>query len=235
MTLAAGSTSVSGSTAYNATSQTVTFTPSAALAAATTYTATVSGARDTAGNLMTPTQLDVHHGVGNPAAAGLPVHDLAVDGGPDRWSGLRHRVGRSSGTRFRADVAGTVTGVRFYKQTGNTGTHVGRLWTATGTLLGTVTFSVGDGQRLAAGQLRHRRSPITAGTTYVVTYFAPVGHYSADAGFFANTGVDNPPLHALGNGVDGPNGVYRYGTGGVFPTSTFQSTNYWVDVVLQTS
>jgi hypothetical protein len=124
--------------------------------------------------------------------------------------------------------------VRFYKQTGNTGTHVGRLWTATGTLLGTVTFS---GETASGWQQANFASPIaiTAGTTYVVTYLAPAGHYSADAGFFANAGVDRPPLHALGDGVDGPNGVYRYGTGGVFPTDTFQSTNYWVDAVFQTS
>jgi hypothetical protein len=43
-------------------------------------------------------------------------------------------------------------------------------------------------------------------------------------------GVDNGPLHALKNGVSGGNGVYRYG-GIAFPTSTFNSNNYWVDVV----
>jgi Bacterial Ig-like domain len=42
--------------------------------------------------------------------------------------------------------------------------------------------------------------------------------------------VDNPPLHALANGVDGANGVYRYDSSG-FPTDTFRSSNYWVDVV----
>jgi hypothetical protein len=138
------------------------------------------------------------------------------------------------GTRFRSDAAGTVTGVRFYKQTGNTGTHVGRLWTATGTLLGTVTFAA---ETASGWQQATFATPIaiTAGTTYVVTYFAPAGHYSADVGYFANSGVDRPPLHALGDGVSGPNGVYRYGSGGVFPTGTWQSTNYWVDVVLQTS
>jgi hypothetical protein len=127
-----------------------------------------------------------------------------------------------------------VTGVRFYKQTGNTGTHVGRLWTATGTLLGTVTFS----SETASGWQQATFTtpiPISAGTTYVVTYYAPAGHYSADAGYFANTAVDRPPLHALADGVDGPNGIYRYGTGGVFPTGTYQSTNYWVDAVFQTS
>jgi hypothetical protein len=153
----------------------------------------------------------------------------APAGGPDPDSGAVE-----VGTRFRSDVAGTVTGVRFYKQTGNTGTHVGRLWTATGTLLGTVTFS----SETASGWQQATFTtpiPISAGTTYVVTYYAPAGHYSADAGYFANTAVDRPPLHALADGVDGPNGIYRYGTGGVFPTGTYQSTNYWVDAVFQTS
>ena len=34
-------------------------------------------------------------------------------------------------------------------------------------------------------------------------------------------GADYQSLHALADGVDGGNGVYRYGTGGGFPTSTF--------------
>ena len=39
---------------YNSSTQTATFTPSAALAVSTTYTAKVSGAADTRGNVMTP-------------------------------------------------------------------------------------------------------------------------------------------------------------------------------------
>ncbi len=233
VTLAAGGTSVSGGTAYDAGSQTVTFTPSAALAAATTYTATVSGARDAAGNLMTPTSWTFTTASATQPPPTCPCtiwpSTAAPSGGPDSDSGSVE-----IGTRFRSDVAGTVTGVRFYKQTGNTGTHVGRLWTATGTLLGTVTFS---SETASGWQQANFTSPIpiTAGTTYVVTYFAPAGHYASDAGFFANTGVDRAPLHALGDGVDGPNGVYHYGTGGVFPTDSYQSTNYWVDAVFQTS
>jgi hypothetical protein len=71
---------------------------------------------------------------------------------------------------------------------------------------------------------------VAANTTYVVSYFAPNGHYAADDTFFT-TGVDSVPLHALANGVDGGNGVYRYGSTGGFPNSTWQSSNYWVDVV----
>src|SRR4051794_26950440 len=41
------------------------------------------------------------------------------------------------GVRFKADLDGIVTGVRFYKATANTGSHVGSLWTNGGTLLAT--------------------------------------------------------------------------------------------------
>ncbi len=43
--------------------------------------------------------------------------------------------------KFTSDIAGLVTGVRFYKAPTNTGTHIGSLWSATGTLLATATFS----------------------------------------------------------------------------------------------
>ena len=42
-------------------------------------------------------------------------------------------------------------------------------------------------------------------------------------------------LRALQDGESGGNGVYLYGVGGGFPDQTFQSTNYWVDVVFRES
>ena len=45
------------------------------------------------------------------------------------------------GVKFRSDVAGNVTGVRFYKGAGNGGTHTGSFWSATGTLLAQGTFT----------------------------------------------------------------------------------------------
>jgi acyl-CoA thioesterase len=41
------------------------------------------------------------------------------------------------GVKFLSDVAGFITGIRFYKGATNTGTHVGHLWSADGTLLAT--------------------------------------------------------------------------------------------------
>src|SRR5207237_421238 len=45
------------------------------------------------------------------------------------------------GVLFRSDANGTVSGIRFYKSATNTGTHIGSLWSSTGALLSTATFS----------------------------------------------------------------------------------------------
>ena len=136
--------------------------------------------------------------------------------------------------KFTSDVSGQVTGIRFYKGTGNTGTHVGNLWTLSGTRLATVTFT----NETATGWQQANFStpvPITAGTVYVASYLAPNGRYAGDSGYFNSTGVDNPPLHALRSGQSGGNGVYAYGTTSTFPTNSFKAANYWVDVVFARS
>jgi hypothetical protein len=139
------------------------------------------------------------------------------------------------GMKFRSDVVGQVVGVRFYKAAGNTGTHVGHLWSSTGTQLAAVTFS---NETASGWQQASFSSPvaISSGTTYVISYYAPIGHYSADSGYFTSSGADNAPLHALANGTDGPDGVYLYTAApGAFPTNTYGSANYWVDVLFAPS
>jgi uncharacterized protein (TIGR03437 family) len=135
------------------------------------------------------------------------------------------------GVKFRSTVAGTVTGVRFYKASTNTGTHVGHLWSKSGSLLATVTFS---GETASGWQQASFPAAvaISANTTYVISYRAPAGHYSYNANYFQSSAVTNGPLTALQNGTDGGNGVYKYGTTG-FPSSTYRSNNYWVDVVFK--
>ncbi len=136
------------------------------------------------------------------------------------------------GVKFRSDQAGFITGLRFYKTSGNTGTHVGHLWTAGGTQLAEATFS---GETASGWQQVSLDSPVAidANTTYVASYHAPNGNYAASNNYFATGGFDSAPLHALGDGVDGPNGIYHYGASGIFPTDTFQSSNYGVDVVFE--
>ncbi len=136
------------------------------------------------------------------------------------------------GVKFRSDVAGQITAIRFYKGSGNTGTHVGHLWTAAGAQLANVTFS---GESATGWQQANLAIPvsISPGVTYVASYYAPVGRYAEDDGYFLTAGHDAAPLHALKDGVDGPDGVFRSGTG--FPTQPYQSANYWVDVVFTSS
>jgi fibronectin type 3 domain-containing protein len=136
------------------------------------------------------------------------------------------------GMKFVATVNGSISGIRFFKGPNNTGTHTGHLWSRTGVLLGSVTFT---GETSTGWQQANFATPVpvTAGSTYVVSYFAPVGRYASDPSYFASSGVDSSPLKALANGTDGYNGVYKAGTSG-FPIYTYKSTNYWVDVVFNT-
>src|SRR5262249_20184581 len=134
------------------------------------------------------------------------------------------------GVKFTSDVAGTITGIRFYKGPTNTGTHVGSLWTSTGTLLGQATFT---GETASGWQQVNFATPvsITANTAYVASYHTNVGQYSTTASYFTSTGVNTPPLHAPASGsVPGGNGVYTYSATSTFPNGTFNDTNYWVDV-----
>src|SRR5262245_39644742 len=136
------------------------------------------------------------------------------------------------GVKFRSDVNGSITGIRFFKSAANTGTHVGRLYSSNPTLLAPPTIP----NATAIGwQHVTFRSPVnvTADTIYVASYHTDAGHYSANGAYFAATGVDTTPLHALSN-VTSLNGVYQYGAGG-FPNSSYNATNYWVDVVFTTA
>jgi len=132
------------------------------------------------------------------------------------------------GVKFSTASSGSVTGIRFYKATTNTGTHIGSLWSATGTLLASATFS---GETASGWQQVNFSTPvsITANTTYIASYLAPKGHYSDTSSGFASSGVKNPPLQALANSTS-PNGVYTYSSSNTFPTGTYKATNYFVDI-----
>jgi hypothetical protein len=140
------------------------------------------------------------------------------------------------GVKFKSDVSGRITGIKFYKSISNTGAHVGNLWScgnascSTGAKLASVTFS---GESASGWQNMNFSNPvaITAGTIYIVSYHTNVGHYSINQNYFTSNGVDRPPLHALANGVSGGDGVYAYGSTSIFPANTFNSSNYWVDVI----
>ncbi len=133
------------------------------------------------------------------------------------------------GVRFQSSVAGTISGIRFYKASTNTGTHVGTLYSDTGTQLAQATFS-GES---ASGWQQVTFTPVSinANTTYVAAYHTTVGHYSDNNNYFTSAYV-NSPLTALADNPSGDrNAVYTYSSSVVFPTSTYESCNYWVDIV----
>jgi chitosanase len=133
------------------------------------------------------------------------------------------------GMKFRAKVAGYVTGVRFYKSAQNTGTHTGSLWDSRGHLLATATFS----KETASGWQSvnfSKQVSVAANVTYVVSYHAPKGHYSVNFHYFKKN-VTNKNLVALRAGHGQANGVYRYSRQTTYPGDNGSGANYWVDVI----
>jgi N,N-dimethylformamidase beta subunit-like, C-terminal/Domain of unknown function (DUF4082)/Fibronectin type III domain/Bacterial Ig domain len=187
-------------------------------------------AADDSGNLGAPSQIGVS--VACPCSIWGPnVTPMLADAGDPQSVEV--------GLRFRSDTFGTITGLRFYKSTRNTGAHVGNLWTATGQLLARATFT---NETATGWQQVNFPSPVavTANTTYVASYYAPVGHYAQDSGYMfaapspepdGNGSLDSPPLHGLRTTATVGNGLYSYGTGTHFPTNTFDGENYWVDPI----
>lgn len=216
---------VTGTVTYDAASTTFSFQPGSSLSALNVYTATVkSGVRNFLGNAM-----GSDYSWSFTTSRGCPCTIWDPSSTPVNVDS-HESTGVELGVKFRADFDGFVMGVRFYKSAANTGAHVGNLWSVTGTRLATATFT---GESASGWQqvLFSSPVPVTAGTTYVASYFAPAGHYAFDQTFFNNSGVDNIPLHALQTGTAGGNGVYTYGSSSSFPGSSYNGSNYWVDLV----
>jgi hypothetical protein len=219
--LATAAGPVAGTSALSGDGTTLTFTPATTLEAYTTYTVTAGGLTGVDGSTADDvtwafrTKADAGSTDGCPCSvfsSETPVVASANDTG-------RVELGMS----FVPTVGGQVAGVRFYKGAGNTGTHTGTLWSSTGTALRTVTFT---GETATGWQTATFDTPyvVTAGTTYVVSYLAPQGGYSATLDAFSSDLVVGPlTVPAVGNGR------YRYGGG--FPTDSWRQSNYFVDVI----
>lgn len=215
---------------YNNTTQTATLTPAAPLVPGMTYNAIASDALDAAGNVLQhaswlfTTQLPGTGPYSLFAPTVIPNSPNDSDAHPSEL-----------GVKFTADVAGSITGIRFYKGTQNTGAHIGHLWTIGGTLLASATFT---SETASGWQQVNFSTPVAiqAGATYVASYHTTSGHYSEDDYYFQNAGLDNAPLHALKAGVSGANGVYlNTASTTAFPTQNYESANYYVDVVFDSS
>lgn len=232
----AAGTRVAASVAYDAATRSATLVPALPLAGNEAHTATVRGddvfaVRDAAGQPVVPASWSFTTGDA-PVAPNCPCRAWPADAVPAVPS-FPDPGAVELGVRLRTDVAGFITGVRFYKGSGNTGTHVGSLWNSAGQLLAQATF----GAETATGWQQVDFAtpvPVAANTVYIASYHAPNGGYAATSGFFASAGLDAPPVHLLRDGVSGGNGLYAYASSPTFPNASYQSTNYWVDAVFVT-
>ncbi|MFD6176668.1 MULTISPECIES: DUF4082 domain-containing protein [unclassified Isoptericola] len=210
LALKVGTTAVAGTSSYDPATRRVTFTPSQALPEGVTVTATVTLAGDvlktwsftTAVTEPVPTGLWTD--ADTPASASWPDPDPV-----------------QVGTRITTTQAGTVKGVRFYQGPGNTGTHVGYLWSSGGTLLGTGSAAEvsGTGWRTILFDTPAR---VTAGQSFVASYWAPNGWYAVTRNALSQVRTVGPLSTLV------PGGAYVYGQG--FPSGTAPHS-YWVDVL----
>jgi hypothetical protein len=211
---------VNGTVAFNSQVNAITFTPNVGYHGNASFTYTVS---------------DGHGGTAS-AQASLNVRDpaqaasLFSDSATPAQTYVADPNPVELGMKFQADVAGTITGIRFYKGVENTGTHDAHLWSANGTLLASATFT---NETASGWQTVMLANPveIQAGTTYVASYHTD-GNYSATGDFFG-AALTNGHLTGLSDAFSGGNGAYAYGNSGIFPSNSFNKTNYHVDVLFQ--
>ena len=227
--LTGGGAAVAASVSYNAATHMVTLTPQVPLANSTTYTVVVvggaSGVKDLAGNAL----------VTNATSSFTTVATTVTTGAVSLWSlNATPAIPDSGdpqavelGVKFIPSVSGTIDGVRFYKSAANTGVHTGSLWSASGQLLATATFT-GEGGNGWQQVLFATPVAVAAATTYVASYHTSVGHYAVNRGMFTSSFVSGALTVPAGGGL------YRYGASG-FPSQSYQGSNYWVDVLFSPS
>src|SRR5690606_23978230 len=173
--LKAGSTTIN--TSINITPNQVTLVPLTVLTPSTNYTVTIkggpTGVKDVAGNpLATDYSWSFTTGAGGGEGSITIFKPTDTPEDPNNNDGTPITLG----VRFRSTQNGFITGLRYYKGSGATGTHTGHLWTNSGTQLAQLTFF---NEPASGWQEAYFNSPIpiTAGVTYVAAYYSPSGDY----------------------------------------------------------
>jgi len=207
---------VNGSVSYNSQAQTITFTPTAGYSGPASFSYAIADGRG--GTASAQVSLAINN-LG-------PEQNLFSASATPAIVSTNDNQPVNLGMKFQADTAGWITGIRFYKGADNTGPHTGYLWTSSGTLLGSVSFSNETASGWQTATLT-QQVEVAADTTYVVSY-STNGNYSATGNYFS-ADVTNGDLRAL----SGTNGVYAYGSSGLFPSASYNSTNYYVDVAFR--
>ena len=127
------------------------------------------------------------------------------------------------GMKFLVNQPGAITAIRYYRPNAETGSHIGRLWSAAGTLLATATFT---GESTSGWQQATLTNPVilAANTNYVVSVNSNTAYPYSDQGLA--TAISNGSLTTV---ADGANGVFN-DTPNLFPNLTYHNANYFRDV-----
>jgi hypothetical protein len=219
---------VPATVAYNDSTHTVTLTPSQPLAVGAQYTVTLStgilAIDDTP--LPSPISWSFTTVVGPfslfaaslaPVSTHNPVQDGRAGKGPFSYE---------MGVKVQVLSALQLTAIRFYKDAAETGTHIGRVWSSSGQVLGQTTFT---GESASGWQQQSLGTPLALqpGQVYVVSVGLNAFFDLTQLGLQAQ--ITSGALQSV---ADGKNGVFG-SAAGVFPTSTYKSSNYFVDLVAQ--
>ncbi|KMO28458.1 Mo-co oxidoreductase dimerization domain protein, partial [Methylobacterium tarhaniae] len=186
-----------GTVSLDPTNATVTFTPTANYTGAAGFTYAISDGRG--GTSSASVALTVSA----PSTSAFSLFSSSATPAATNTNDLNPV---ELGVKFQASTAGSVSAVKFYKGTQDTGTHTGTLWSSTGQKLATATFF---NETASGWQTATFSNPVTLtpGATYTASYHTNVGRYSTTSNGFSSA-VTNGPLTAPSSG----NGVYAYGS-----------------------
>jgi hypothetical protein len=227
VTLTSPAGAVAATVSFDAPTNRIIVTPAAPLPWATTYTVTVTtGVQAADGTLLlapiawsfTTASCPCSLITASPVKLHLPVRDGRAGNGPFSYE-LGVKVVPIAPTQLLA--------IRYWRDSSETGSHVGRVWSSTGTLLASVPFT---GETASGWQTQTLAAPVALqpGQTYVVSVGINAFFVMTNLGL--QTQLSNGPIAtditAAKNGVIGA-------AAGVFPTTSYQSSNYFVDVVVQ--
>jgi hypothetical protein len=146
--------------------------------------------------------------------------------------------GLTLGTRIHFAVAGQVTALRYYESANLDGAVELKLWNG-----GTNTqVAVVAAPTAVAGSAGWRTValPTSVGVSaspawYVVSYHLVDTNYSAQASYFTSARVVGNLTAPASADVSGGNGLYTYEGGHTRPSSNFNASCYFADVVFRTT
>jgi hypothetical protein len=159
-----------------------------------------------------------------PALAGTSTTGIFSDTMRPRVAVDRDRNAVELGVKFIPQRTGSVTGLQYYQGSRDENVTSATLWSSSGTALATVNFAATTkvGWRTIA---LTKPVALTAGTSYVVSYYAPRGGYSVTEGDLrAAKSLNGFTLKASA-------GVYSYSSSRRMPVNTYKGSNYLADVV----